>query len=361
MDVFRLAMHPASEGDGIVLSWGNTKRLNRALVDLGRTKNYRALRPYLQALSELELFVITHIDADHIEGAVSLFKEPKLPFKANHIWFNAFAQLEAANRRLPPETRVILGAAQAEKVSAGIMRAGWGWNAQFDSGIVSVDSPEAANPISLNGGLQLTLLSPSDRKLAELIPTWNRELEKARLRTADSDEVEEALASGRVRLGGLNVEALASTRLVADSAKPNGTSIAFIAERSGKRVLFGADAHSDVLEENLRVLGASESNRYKLDCLKVSHHGSRANTSPSLLKIINCTRFAFSTDGSHHGHPDPETIARILVTDRVRKKILYFNFRHEKALQWDTKDLKSKWNYECVFPEEGKEGIEFDI
>jgi hypothetical protein len=84
-------------------------------------------------------------------------------------------------------------------------------------------------------------------------------------------------------------------------------------------VLLGADAHPGAIETSLRSLGASEASRYKLDCFKVSHHGSKANTSPELLKIIDCTCFAFSTDGSRHGHPDPEAIARILTADSRKK------------------------------------------
>jgi hypothetical protein len=34
--------------------------------------------------------------------------------------------------------------------------------------------------------------------------------------------------------------------------------------------------------------------------------------------LIDCTRFAFSTNGDRHSHPDAETIARILVNDPDR-------------------------------------------
>jgi beta-lactamase superfamily II metal-dependent hydrolase len=359
--LLRLTMHPASEGDALMLRWGHATKLRHALIDLGRTKNYRALKPLLQRIGELDLFAITHIDADHIEGAVPLFKERSLPFVAKNVWFNGYAQLEAANDRLPSAERTTLGSKQAEKVTAGIVKSGWRWNAPFASGVVSIDSPEAKNSIPLDGGLSLTLLSPDDRKLTALMPAWANELKKAGLRTTDPDEVEEALAAGRVSLGTLNVEQLARAPFNEDPTKPNGASLVFLAEYLGKRVLLGADSHPGVVEKALRARGASEATPYKLDCLKVSHHGSKANTSPTLLKIIDCTCFAFSTDGTRHGHPDPETIARILKSDPGRRKTLAFNFRQENTEIWDDTELKRRWNYDCIFPHDGQAGVSIEF
>jgi beta-lactamase superfamily II metal-dependent hydrolase len=174
--------------------------------------------------------------------------------------------------------------------------------------------------------------------------------------------VEEALAAGREILSAsLEVEALADRKFETDTTKPNGAAIAFLAEYDRKKILMGADSHPDLIESSLRALGFSEKKKLRLDCLKVSHHGSKANTSPSLLKIIDCTRFAFSTDGTRHGHPNPELIARILVNDPSRKKFLIFNFRQPSTCQWDDDALKAKWMYDCLFPDPHASGIEIDI
>ena len=77
-----------------------------------------------------------------------------------------------------------------------------------------------------------------------------------------------------------------------------------------------------MIERSLRARGYSEQNRLRLNMFKLCHHGSKANTWPSLLRLLDCTRFAISTDGARHERADPETIARILVNDRIRKKIL---------------------------------------
>jgi beta-lactamase superfamily II metal-dependent hydrolase len=359
--LFRLTMLPASEGDALMLSWGRVDKPRHALIDLGRTKDYVSLKPILRKIGELELFAITHIDADHIAGAVPLFKEEPLPFVAKRVWFNGYTQLETANGRLPSARRTPLGAKQGEKVTAGIAKSGWRWNVPFDSGVVSVDSPEARDPIPLADGMSLTLLSPDDLKLAELMPAWTTELEKAGLRTTDPDEVEQALAAGRVRLSTLNVDFLARLPFKEDTTRANGASIVFLAEYLGKRVLLGADAHPGVVERALRARGASETNPLQVDCLKVSHHGSKANTSPELLKLLDCSSFAFSTDGTRHGHPDPETVARILQSDPRRQKALIFNFRQESTEIWNDAELMRRWNYRCIYPVKGQHGVTVNL
>jgi beta-lactamase superfamily II metal-dependent hydrolase len=360
MPIFKLAMHPASEGDALMLTWGDPSSPRHALIDLGRSKDYKALKPLLEGIAAFELVTFTHIDADHISGAVTLFKEASLPFNTRCVWFNAHAQLEAANARLPPNQRVQLGAAQAEKVTKGIITSGWHWNMPFASSIVSIESPEAREPLPFEG-LAITLLSPSDRNLADLLPVWNAELKAAGLRTADPDDVDQALAPGRVHLGRPNVDALANVPFKEDGTRPNGSSIAFIAEYAGKRILLGADAYPSVLESSLRARGVSETARIRLDCFKLPHHGSKANLSPSLLRIIDCTCFAISTDGTRHQHPDPEAIARILKTDPLRKKTLVFNYRQHQTEQWEDADLMQQWNYQCVFPADADSAVEINV
>lgn len=362
MSIFKLRMNPASDGDFLILTWGTESSPRRALIDLGRTGDYRAARDDLVDMSPFDLFVLTHIDADHIEGAVPVFREKPLPFQCQRVWCNARHQLKAAKKRLSKLGLVTLGAKQMEKITQGIIDSNWPWNSEFESGIVSTDSDEAEQPIDVDGGLTLTLLSPTDQMLADLLPVWDRELAEARLRTTDPDLVEEVLGRRLVPMGGIpNIAALAESAVEDDDAPANGASIAFIATYKRRNILLAADAHPGVLVDQLRKLGYSKQKRLRLDCLKVSHHGSKANTTPEFLSLLDCTCFAFSTDGSRHGHPDPEAIARILANDPVRHKTLIFNFRQPRATLWNKKSLMDKWNYACLFPNADGGGVEFDI
>lgn len=359
--MFNLRMNPASEGDALVLSWGEPRELHHAIIDLGRIKDYRANRDYYRTLDRLELLVVTHIDADHIEGAMPMVAEMGAPVVPGDVWYNGYHHLTAARDRLArPDRREPLGAVQGEKLSAGIMRFAWPWNQEFESGIVSRGSAESGS-IVLPGGLRIMLVSPDDGSLAALIPRWERELEKSGLRPLDPDRSLDEPGTDRERLSTLNVEALAARPFKEDTAAPNGSSIAFIAEFDGSRVLLGADAHPGVMAAAIRTMGYSETNRCRLACHKISHHGSKANTSPELLGLLDCTRFAFSTDGTRHDHPDPELIARVLVSDPDREKILFFNFRQPNADIWDNPELMARYHYRCVFPDDGGSGVDIAL
>lgn len=363
MSVFRMTMHPASEGDALTLSWGEEGKLFHALIDLGRPVNYKALLPELLSTGRFEFFTISHIDADHIGGAMPLVREKSAPFQPADVWFNAWHHLKnAAARHAQAQELETLSARQAEKLSNAIVAFGWPWNSAFGaSRIVSVDTPEAQRPIDVAGGLKVTLLSPGDQELAALEPVWMTELARANLRPFDPDEVREEPGEGLESLGPLNVEVLARKPFVEDTARPNGSSIAFLAEFDRRRVLLGADAHPRVIERSLSALGYSEANKLKLDLFKLSHHGSKANTSPSLLRIIDCVDFAISTDGTKHNHPDPETVARILVNDPSRDKTIYFNADQENATIWNRKDLREKYKFCCEIPAKASPGRRIDI
>jgi beta-lactamase superfamily II metal-dependent hydrolase len=358
MTTFSLTMHPGSDGDALLLRWGEVEAPHHALIDLGRKADYHALRGSLAKIGRLDLMVITHIDADHIEGAMPLVAEPTAPFAADDIWFNGHDHLKIArNRRNELE---VLSVLQGEKLSDGIVRFGWPWNRAFDGGPVSTNSPQGVGPLDLNG-LRLTLLSPDDAGLSALEREWDKALADAALRKGDPDEAPLA-PKGLERLTALDVPALAAQPFKPDTATPNGSSIAFLAEHDGRRVLLAADAHPDTLAQRLRTLGWSEQEPLKLDLFKLSHHGSKANLSPELLTLIDCTRFAISTDGSRHNFPDPECIARILVADPSRDKTFYFNYPQKNAALWSSNpELRNRWRFDVVTPAEGQKGLTVDV
>ena len=360
--VFKMTMHPALDGDCIQLSWGETDALHHLFVDLGRGKTWKSVRPTLTDLGQIELFVMSHVDADHIAGALPMVREDAPPFTPKRLWYNARTQLEDAVHRLRQVEP--FGARQGEKLSRGIAKFQWPQNQEFASGIVSTNSPEAGEPIALPGGLTLRLLSPGDKELADLLPVWDKELERAGIRTFDPDVDEDPLDDIFEPLSGApDVDALAAVPYKRDDAEANGASIAFVAEFEGKRALLAADAHSEVLEAALQPLADAEGGTYRLDLLKVCHHGSKANTSPEFFRLIDCTRFAFSTNGTRkHKHPDAETIARLLKADPDRNKVIYFNYDQPSARKWKSRLLSSLWSYQAVFPTPDEDGrLSIDI
>ena len=127
------------------------------------------------------------------------------------------------------------------------------------------------------------------------------------------------------------------------------SSIALIAEWGDKRVMLGADAHPDLLSQSIRSLVGARGGRYALDLYKVSHHGSGGNTTRELIGLLDCRRFAISTNGSH-GHPDPETIAKLIKYSPRGEKVIYFNYKQERTTPWHNPQLEQGKFYRCEFP-----------
>jgi hypothetical protein len=214
---FRLTMHPGPGERRANARLGRRSNLRHALIDLGRTTDFKGLLPKLKDIGRFELFTISRIDADHIEGAMTLLKDAP-----TDVWFNAWHHLKNAEMRLKKvDGSETLSAKQGEKLSAGILR--FGWNRAFGAdGIVSADSPSGQQTIELAGGLTITLLPPGDQELASLEPVWMKELAKANLRPLDPDEAPYEAPVGL-------------KAFIEEKVEPNGASIAFLAEFGGRR------------------------------------------------------------------------------------------------------------------------------
>jgi beta-lactamase superfamily II metal-dependent hydrolase len=323
--MFRIDVLPASHGDCLWITYGSSSSPHRMLIDGGPEQGDDMVLTELQrrlsaigAKHALELLVVTHIDADHIDGIVRLFRGTELPERCREIWFNAYKQL-------PKEG--VLGAVAGEDLTGTLQRNRDRWNTSFERKAAVVPDGEKPLPvIKLPGGMTLTLLSPSIAKLRKLAPVWERECKKAKLIPGKGQR------KGKPDpgvLGKRTIEQLVKMKFQRDSAPANGSSIAFIAEYDRKRALFGADAHPDVLVESLKRLGAGP---HRFNAVKVAHHGSRRNSSPELLDLIQSPKWLISTNGAVFEHPDDEAIARIIVSQR--KPQLVFNYKTRFNQRW---------------------------
>lgn len=346
MSVFRLTAFPANDGDCLLLSYGTEAKLRHILIDGGRRGAYVHLRPAMEEIARrgeaIDLHVLTHIDADHIEGMLALAEDDKIPVVPKHVWYNGFDQMKRLPTKLAP-----FGEKQGDDYSAALAKLGWPVNALFGGKAISVEG--APDPFEYEG-LKITLVSPNNAHLQTMRARWRQwRTEKAANRSA------ERLAVGLQAMGRqpmpdrLDVATLAAKPENVDPEAPNGSSIAFVAEFAGKRVLLAGDAHPDLLTQTLGAVAAAEGGRCRIDLFKLSHHGSKNNISRALIETLDCDRFLISTNGKIHGHPDPEAIARILAFGPTRPKTLYFNYATERTTPWNDDVLKAKHDYECFF------------
>lgn len=364
--MLRIEMLDAAEGDALWVEFGNGAERHRLLIDAGRRHTYELLAERLARPGPpLELLVVTHVDDDHIFGAVPLLADSRSQGRFRDVWFNGYRHLRRPAGAAPAPRSTpgdLLGPLNGEFFGALLAEHGHPWNADFAGGAVVVPD-QGALPEKDVAGMKITLLTPSWDGLEKLRPVWEEKLkglppgdpERALERFADTPRMQpDDLLGGDD--GRAEVETLLSRRFVSDTTEPNGSSIAFLAEYGGHAALFAADAHPPLLERSLRRLLASRGQeRLRLDAFKVSHHGSRANTSPELLDLIDCPRFLFSTNGARHHHPDGEAIARILHRNRTRREPteLFFNFATPETQAWNDPGRRRQWNYQAWYPPQG--------
>jgi beta-lactamase superfamily II metal-dependent hydrolase len=346
-----IEMLPAQYGDCLWIEYGDEPR--RLLVDCGMKSTYRLLSKRLRKSPDLafELLVLTHVDADHIQGSIPLLQEVG-PERFKEVWFNGWKQL-------PPDDK--LGAVQGEIVSALLEKGGFTCNEK------AVVVPEKGKLPShtLEGGLKLTLLSPTPERLADLRKEWKKILEQENMKPGDSGDALRRLEKRRElqpdRLGRLDLRALARKKYEPDEGAGNGSSIALLAEYDGKALLLAGDAFAPLLEQTIgRLLKERrQEGPLRLDAFKLSHHGSRGNTSPGLLERVACRDFLISTNGSSYYHPHQETIARVILSQK--KPRLHFNYQSEENKVWGGRALQRDFEFEARYPKAGAEGYKLTL
>lgn len=356
--MFEVSFLPARYGDAIWIEYGNGGSTQRILIDGGTRGTRSHIRRLLAGVSpgrsHLELLVVTHVDRDHIEGVLGLLQEADSSLRIDDVWFNGW-------RHLPPEIDVeAFGPAQGESLTRRILELELPWNGAFDGGPIVIPDAGALPTIDLPGGMRLTLLSPTHDALAKLKPVWEREVIEAGLVPGQGEDVDDD-ASTDEAFGAADlpdIDALAATPFDDDRSAANRSSIAFIAEFEGKRVLFGADAHVAGVEAALDRLPGNQ--RPRLDLYKISHHGSKNTTSRPLVERVDCSRFVFSTNGSLFKHPHGEAVSRVIKGAGEGAELI-FNYKSPRNEVWDLTTLKRRHGYRTRYPDTEENGVTIQL
>ncbi|NMH87646.1 ComEC/Rec2 family competence protein [Flavivirga algicola] len=361
--MIKLKFLPARFGDCIWMEYGDGQDVNRILIDGGTAGTRHDIRAVIEGLPEndrhFELMVVTHIDKDHIAGILKLLEENDLGFKVRDFWYNGFKHLTKVEEVIDEDDEDF-GAKQGEHLTQAILKHGISWNGDFNHKAVVVDS-DVLPKVTLPGGMELTLLSPTPELLEELKPKWVKEVTKANMVPGGVSPVEEEEEEDEDEVFGQeipDVDALAQTPFHEDHSEANGSSIAFLATFKSKSILFCGDAFPSQLVKALNIIDPNH--KIDIDLMKVSHHASSHNTSPELLEKINCSNYIISTNGSTFKHPKADTISRIIKTSRAGTRLI-FNYKSSINEVWGVNSLKSTHNYEAVYPEAGKDGIEIEL
>ena len=258
----------------------------------------------------IDLFILTHVDYDHIGGILKWFEQDadakdlvkKVWFNSGRLIFEHFQQQEIEENLLRikntscTNTSIAQGVAFEDFIEENDI-----WDRRI------IKSGDVFNIF----GLKFTMLSPSNDKLQSLLCKWEKECPISD--TSRSSDYSLSLS-----------DLINSDFFKEDDSIHNGSSIAFVVEKQGKSILFLGDAHPQTIINSLKNLGYSPKNPLKVDFVKISHHGSKANTNMELLELIQSDNFMISSNGSKHKLPDKRCLARII---RSKEHVnLYFNY-----------------------------------
>ncbi|MEA9830474.1 AVAST type 1 anti-phage system MBL fold metallo-hydrolase Avs1a [Xanthomonas campestris pv. raphani] len=355
----KLKMYPARNGDAFLVEVAG----QHILIDAGYASTFRdEIAPDLlelhQAGRRLSLAVCTHVDADHIGGMIEFIGANGAPgarriIEVDQFWHNGLRSLPAASgaadnsadRQLlqaiqrrgfsievgaSPEAQPI-SARQGSSLARLLAHYQYRWNG--DNGLRCVQMQTM--PGVLVEGVEVHVIGPPVGRLHALRGWWLSELRQlsykgsGRISDLAEDAYEMWLASERLTPIGA-ITSIAAGEAgglkdlhIADTSLTNGSSIAFVLQGEGARLLFLGDAWAD---DVIAAVPANGSAPVVFDAIKISHHGSRHNSSVELLQRVDAPCFLISSDGSRHGHPDFEVLAEIVDRPAAFKRQIHFNY-----------------------------------
>lgn len=305
----------ASYGDAFILHCQDQGKEGTVVVDGGPKTTSLQITRRLRTLGHIDLMVLSHFDHDHIDGLYR-YVDSRIsdrPFPVDEIWCNCGHSIVA------PSTDTRVSYSEANNFASVLKRIeGLKWTENIHEG-----KERNLNFCSIH------VVSPTKddlkRNKDEYEKVVNKRIESQTVKVSQNRIV----ANLQIPFEEL---ALRETPKVATNKDLiNKSSIAFILECDGKKILMSGDARADNIVNYLKRQGYSSQNPLCLDCMKVSHHGSRNNISVELLDLISCEKFIISTDGGYGKsyHPDRETIAKLLChpcRNLAVKRHLYFNY-----------------------------------
>lgn len=282
--MLRLIVVQAQYGDCMLLQFSDGDNSNFILIDGGTTQTYeKDLKPTLKTLpvieKKLELVILSHIDNDHIFGLLDLFEEIKSdreanvdePVKIGGLWHNSFSDIMGENtnnslliRNLFLSNQFSAMALDSNMIHLPVIAALKGVgegrdlrklaqslhipiNPQFGGLIIAGDK---SKNIKL-GNMKFHILGPTQKNLDKLRKVWDDWLRK---------HLKSTTKTGDFR-----------ALQVLDASIANLSSIMFMVESEGKKILFTGDGLGDDVTDMLSKRGLLDSHGRYLTVNTANH------------------------------------------------------------------------------------------
>lgn len=286
----------------------------------------------------VDLLVITHIDDDHIAGIIKLYQDNEINTSIiDKVWFNSgtlisseISGIDMCNREIPlnPLSRK-MSVRQGLTLERTLQKSDcWHKELVYYGQLHNIED------------ITFKILSPDIETLKELNIRWDSEIEKI-----ENNSIRKKKMSSNTDYH-KTINELCAEEFEEDTSLFNRSSIAFLLEYENYKLLMLGDSHPSIIVTSLKKLGYSEENKLKIDIMKISHHASKKNTSTELLRLLDCTEFIISSDGSKHGLPNKQSLARI-VSIMNKPVTFYFNYSSMSKI-FSTQECEEH-NITCIY------------
>ena len=331
-----IKLHKVKCGDCISINFeGADGKRHNILIDAGYSNTFKdTLKKEVDEIikngEQIDLFVVTHIHDDHISGMkrfIEVFGDKDI---VKEYWFNWVPEYLQTGTELHQEGKI--GIEKATTLRDFLENKGKLQDNKITSGTEYTIS-----------NVKITVLSPSIEQLDLLEGEWAKQEAEAR-------EKQNKIAAGASDYS-QTIEELVGKEFEQDESIINGSSISFLLEISGIfSGLFLADAHPTEIENSInRIIKARGVDKLTVDFVKLSHHGSKGNTSSEMLSLIDSKHYAVSSNGNNkHRIPNKEALARVVEKTREKDIILFFNYR-EGLDNMFTPEEQDKYGFICEF------------
>lgn len=359
--MFKINMHKAGNGDCISI----TTHSEFILIDGGTAQSFDVWKhQVIGKVAKIDALIITHIDNDHVNGLIRLIEHENCP-PIKNIYFNGAEQLfgksiscSEESRRviiklnalvseaLPTSDKEEIGYSEATSISFLISDKKFKCNEVVQGQVISQTSCSKFNV----GSLKFLTVSPEEEVVCQLKHAWAERLNEKNIKPkVISKTYHMAFDTFINQISNLkihshpiattkqmSIQSLADSIYEDDTSLSNKSSFAFLIQHNEKNILYLGDCSSRTVENWLDINGFFT---IKVDAVKISHHGSKYNTSLGLLKRIDCNKFLISTNGKVHNHPDLETLARIAVVNKCGGAEIIINYDISHIPQWFINEL----------------------
>jgi len=310
--MLRIKVLPAGCGDCLLVSFGQGNDIKNILIDGGIGATYKKLKPDIELIKSnnqyIDLLVVTHSHDDHINGIIKFIEDEKNNDCIKQVWFNSGVHFDREKVEMLSFTNGLnISSKKIKYLEDTLLSMNFMENQIWNNKLIMQGHTTKI------GDASITVLSPDSSSL-EKLKLFTKEHRDLDIAGKDYDF--------STRLIDFNLD-----KFEADTSIENSTSISFLFEYNGKRILFLADSFPEIVTAGLVKTKVLEENN-KIDFVKLSHHASKGNLSDELLESIDCTSFIVSTHGNCSNKlPNKESFARLIKHFKFIN--LYFNYNND--------------------------------